>query len=195
ALAACTPPPPAQVLVVDPGEVYSGTIVELDVALVRASQLTGTVELGLTSTEPGITAAPVSTATDSGTLLLEVDAAAAPGNYDVTVVAKDADSTATSQPLSLVVLGPQPGSISGEVRSLMIPSPLDGGFPAVMRGDVSTKSFVPGEDVPLAFDATRLVPGEIVISFESDAALGALAAGGGLSVDGVTLSPSEPALI
>jgi serine protease len=191
-LASCTTPsaPPAHVLVVDPGAVYSGTTVELDVALVRASTLTGSVDLSLTSANAGITAADVATATSSATLEVVIDATVPAGNYLVTVQAKDADSTVTSDPFTLVVLGPEPGGITGEVRSLMIPSPADGGFPLARADGFATKSFVPGEDVPLAFDEMRLVPGEIVIGFVSDGALNGQAAPQSLTVDGVTLSRS-----
>lgn len=192
ALAACTTTttPPAQVLVVDPGDVYSGTTIELDVALVRTSVLTGAVSLSLISGNAGITAAPVSTTTSSGTLTAVIDAGVAAGNYDLSVTAQDADSTVTSDPFALTVLGLQPGSISGEVRSLLIPSPLDGGFPLARGATFDAKSFVPGEDVPLEFDEMRLIPGEIVISFASDAALSGQAVIGSLSVDGVTLTRS-----
>ena len=191
-LAACTntSAPPAQVLVVDPGGVYSGTTVDLDAALVRASALTGSVELSLTSGNAGITAAPVATATSSGTLEVVIDAAVPAGNYVVTVSAKDADSTVTSDPFTLVVLGLEPGAITGEVRPLMIPSPAEPGFPVARADTFATKSFVPGEDVPLAFDEMRLVPGEIVIGFESGGAVSAQAALGSFTVDGVTLSRS-----
>lgn len=192
ALAACTndAAPPAQVLVVDPGPVYSGTSIDLDVALVRSSALTGSVELSLTAGTAGFTAAPVTTVTASATLTVVIAESVAAGDYAMTVTAADADSTVTSQPFTLEVLGPQPGGISGEVRSLMIPSPLDGGFPLARAATFDSKSFVPGEDVPLAFDSLGLVPGEIVIDFAAGAALGAQAVAGRMTVDGVTLTRS-----
>jgi len=192
ALAACTttPTPPAQVLLVDPGDVFSGTTVELNVVLVRSSVLSGTVDLSLTTGNAGIAAAAASTSTSSGTLEVVVDAAVPAGNYDITVSADDADSTVTSDSLTLKVVGLQPGGISGEVRSLMIPTPLDGGFPLARGEAFGAKSFVPGEDVPLEFDEMRLVPGEIVIGFATDAALSGQTALGSLTVDGVTLARS-----
>ena len=190
-LAACTTDttPAPQVLVVDPGPVYSGTTIDLEVALFRSTALTGTVELSLTSNDAGITAPPVSTATSSGTLAVAVDDSVAPGDYTLTVTAEDADSAVTSEPTTLTVLGPQPGSLNGEVRSLMIPAPADAGFPVARAEALAAKSFVPGEDVPAAFDSLGLVPGEIVIAFTSDALLSSQAAVG-LSVDGVTLTRS-----
>jgi len=188
-LVACTTdsPPPAQVLLVDPGPVYSGSTFELDVALVRSTALTGSVELTLTSTDAGITAAPVSTATTSGTLTVTVDPEVAAGDYSLSVEAKDADSTVTSEPLTLTVLGPQPGGLRGEVRSLLIPSPADASFPAGSLGTFEAKSFVPGEDVPAEFDSLGLIPGELVISFRDSAGLSSQALSS-LAVDGVVMT-------
>ena len=193
-LTACTPPDTGvdpTVIAIPPDPVFSGQSVELDVAVQRGGALTGEVEVALVSPPEGVTATPVSTTTSGATLTLQVANDVASGDHQLQVSASTGSTTVTSEPVTLTVLGVQPGSVGGEVRSLLIPTPGDAGFPTAPSnmppasfGGIDAVSMVPGEDVPLEFGQTRAVPGEVLVRFREGAALTASST---LSVNGVAL--------
>ncbi|MFO7546541.1 MAG: S8 family serine peptidase [Trueperaceae bacterium] len=195
-LVACQQQPPVvqpSVILSNPDDVYSAQSVDVQVAVQRGSTLASSVLLELVSAEAGITATDVTTTESLVTMTVEVDAGVPAGTYPIQVRATGGASV-ESDAVDLVVLGIEPGAVQGEMRSLLIPTPGDLGFPAPPAAvDPSTfgqRSYVPGEDVPLAFDEMRAVPGEILVRFRAGATptLQAQAAGAPvLSVDGVTL--------
>lgn len=188
AIAACTqqPAPTPGLVVLAPDSVYSGTSFEAQAVIDRAEVMTGAVTVSLAEGVDGFTATAVSTDGDAAELEIEVDASVAPDSYDLSVTATDGTRTVTDE-VTVEVLGPQPATIDLELRSLMLPTPGDIGFPLPpVMGDVASVSLVPGDDVPAAYGQARAVPGEFVVRF---AAGSAPAAGADLVADGVRFTP------
>lgn len=184
AIAACTQPTTAspKLIATGPATVSSGTSFEVHAAIDRADQLTGSVEVTL-APATGFSAAAVSTSADSATLVVDVDAAVTPGDYTLTFNASDGTRNVTDE-LSVTVSGPAPASIEIELRSLLLPTPGDIGFP--VPEEVHVVSMVPGADVPAEFSLARFVPGELVVRFAPGAAL---ARTDSLTADGVRFTP------
>lgn len=182
----------AAVIVSQPDDVYSGQSVPMDVAIQRGTTLGADVTLELVSAEAGITATDVSTSDSFETMTVEVDAGVAAGNYPLTVRATSGGST-ESNAVTLTVLGIEPGTVRGEMRSDLIPTPGAVGFNAtaasVDPASFGKRSYVPGEDVPIEWNDMRAVPGELLVRFRAGAspAFGANGSGGApaLTVDGV----------
>ncbi len=185
AIAACTQPTQSapKLIATAPATVNSGATFNVQAALDRAEQLTGSVEVALADAT-GFSADPVSTTGDAVTLVVAVDAAVAPGDYTLTVSASDGTRNLTDD-VSVTVSGPEPASIELELRTLLLPTPGDIGFPAAPE-EINFVSMVPGADVPAEFSQARAVPGELVVRFAPGAAL---AATDSLTANGVRFTP------
>ncbi|MFA5568647.1 MAG: S8 family serine peptidase [Trueperaceae bacterium] len=188
-------------MVSNPGDVYSAQTVDILVAVQRGSTLASTVQLALVSAEPGITATDVTSSATMVTMTVHVDAGVPAGRYPIAVSATGG-ATVESDPVDLNVLGIEPGAVRGQMRSSLIPTPGDSGFPvppaALGASGFNQRSYVPGEDVPLAFDEMRAVPGEVLVRFRKDAAplLGTQGVGqDALLVQGTTLRAPANGLV
>lgn len=184
----------ATVLASEPDDVYSGRSTPLQVAIQRGTTLGNDVTLELVSDEPGITASDVSTSDAIVAMTVAVDMGVAAGDYPLTVRASSGGTDVDSEPVTLTVLGIEPGTVRGEMRSDLVPTPGEVGFNAVASVDPSTfgqRSYVPGEDVPSEFGDMRAVPGELLVRFRAGEApaFTSTAVGGApaLTIDGVTL--------
>jgi serine protease len=190
-LAACrTAPGPqaASIIVTPPPSVWSGDSVDVQVAIARGDVLGEEVVLTLGTDADGIAAEPVTTTAAVATLTITVDEAVPAGTYPFVVVATSGTRRAESGPVSLEVGGPEPGSLAGELRSLLIPTPGNVGLPNGVAS-FAFVSMVPGKDVPIEFDEMRAVPGEVLVRFRPDAAVDRLSVNGvaTLAVAGVRL--------
>ena len=195
-LAGCRQAPVVQATVIasDPDDVYSGHTVALEVAVQRGTTLGNDVTLELVSGEAGITAADVTTSESIVAMTVDVDAGVVAGDYQLSVRASSGSSEVQSDAVTLTVLGIEPGTVRGEMRSDLIPTPGAVGFNAVASVDPSTfgqRSYVPGEDVPSEFSDMRAVPGELLVRFRAGAApaftTDAVGSAPALTIDGVTL--------
>lgn len=191
ALAACTQPAAAPRLVAAaPDTIFSSGDFDVVAVIDRAGKVSGDVEVSLGSDPAGFSADPVTTSGDSATLAVSVDPNVAAGDYVLTVNATDGTINLTDE-VNVTVAGPAPASIELELRSVLLPTPGDIGFPAVPILDAAQAySMVPGTDAPAAFGESRAVPGELLVRFAPGAALKATDT---LSAGGVTFAPVSTA--